>query len=90
MLPKLTKWLDISLWLKTFANLYNFMLLKHSTMIPILIVDILYARMMFQLLDSLNWRVQSEIDNILAVSLYIFFLLNVSNSLEAHNLFNDV
>lgn len=73
MLPKLTKWLDISLWLKTFANLYNFMLLKHSTMIPILIVDILYARMMFQLLDSLNWRVQSEIDNILAVSLYIFF-----------------
>lgn len=90
MLPKLTKWLDISLWLKTFANLYNFMLLKHSTMIPILIVDIPYACMMFQLLDSLNWRVQSEIDDILAVSVYFFFLLKVSYFLEAHNLFNGV
>lgn len=58
-------------------------------MILVLIVDILYACMTFQLLDSLNWRIQNEIDNILAVSLY-FFLLKVSHFLEAHNLSKDV
>jgi hypothetical protein len=42
MFPKPIKWLDISVWLKLFANLHSFMLLKHSIMIPFFIDDMLY------------------------------------------------
>ena len=59
MFPKPTKWYDPVPLLELFCKTFSFFLKKKMELIN----DV-----WFQLLDCLNWRVENDIDNILAVS----------------------